>query len=306
MPAHDHGDHSHDHSHSHSHASAGRQLGIALGITLVLLLGEAVGGWLANSLALLADAGHVLTDGAALGLALFVTWLARQPGKPEKTFGYLRWEILAALFNAATLLVISAWIVVEAAMRFRHPEPIQDGLMFWVALAGLAGNAISARVLHGSHSHNMNVRAAYLHVMGDLLASVGVVVAALLVRYFGWTAADPIASVVTTLFIVHGAWRLLRESVDVLLEATPKHIVLDDVRQCIGGIKDVEGVHDLHVWTVTSGMVALSAHAIVSKHERHQGVLEEAVGRLRSMGINHVTLQLECSDMTPHEQHFHP
>jgi cobalt-zinc-cadmium efflux system protein len=152
----------------------------------------------------------------------------------------------------------------------------------------------------------MNVRAAYLHVMGDLLASVGVVVAALLVRFFGWTAADPIASIVTTLFIVHGAWRLLRESVDVLLEATPKHIVLDDVRNCIAKISDVEGVHDLHVWTVTSGMVALSAHAIVSKHERHQGVLEEAVTRLKSMGINHVTLQLECSDMTSHEQHFHP
>src|SRR6185503_5358673 len=219
MPSHDHHDHSHPHSHSDSEG-AGRQLGIALGITLVLLLGEAVGGWVANSLALLADAGHVLTDGAALGLALFVTWLARQPGKPEKTYGYLRWEILAALFNAATLLVISAWIVVEAVMRFRDPEPIQGGLMFWVAVIGLIGNAISARVLHGSHTHNMNVRAAYLHVMGDLLASVGVVIAALFVQFLGWTAADPIASILTTLFIVHGAWRLLRESVDVLLEAT--------------------------------------------------------------------------------------
>ena len=302
---HDHGD-SHSHAHSHSHSNAGRPLGIALAITSVLLLGEAIGGWIANSLALLADAGHVLTDGAALGLALFVTWLARQPGKPEKTFGYLRWEILAALFNALTLLLISVWIVVEAVMRFRHPEEIQGGLMFWVAVAGLIGNAISARVLHGSHTHNMNVHAAYLHVMGDLLASVGVVVAALLVRFFGWTAADPIASIVTTLFIVHGAWRLLRESVDVLLEAAPKHIALDDVRKCLAGIRDVEGVHDLHVWTVTSGMVALSAHAIVSKHERHQDVLEEAVDRLRSMGINHVTLQLECADMTAREQHLHP
>jgi cobalt-zinc-cadmium efflux system protein len=302
---HDH--HHHDHSHGHSASEgAGRSLGIALAITSVLLLGEAIGGWIANSLALLADAGHVLTDGVALALALFVTWLARQPGKPEKTYGYLRWEILAALFNAGTLLVISGWIVVEAVMRFRTPEPIQGGLMFWVALVGLIGNAISARVLHGSHTRNMNVHAAYLHVMGDLLASVGVVIAALLVRFFGWTAADPIASILTTLFIVHGAWRLLRESVDVLLEAAPRHIVLDDVRQCLSGIRDVEGVHDLHVWTVTSGMVALSAHAIVSKHERHQGVLEEAMDRLRSMGINHVTLQLECADMTAREQHLHP
>jgi len=305
MPSHDHHDHPHPHPHSHGEGP-GRSLGIALGITSALLLGEAIGGWVSNSLALLADAGHMLTDVAALGLALFVTWLARQPGNPEKTYGYLRWEILAALFNAATLLVISAWIVVEAVIRFRNPEPIMGGLMFWVALAGVLGNALAARVLHGSHTHNMNVRAAYLHVMGDLLASAGVLVAALFVRYLGWTAADPVASIVTTLFIVHGAWRLLRESVDVLLEATPKHIVLDDVRKCIVGITDVEGVHDLHVWTVTSGMVALSAHAIVSKHERHQGVLEEAVTRLKSMGINHVTLQLECSDMTPHEQHFHP
>src|SRR5690349_18512451 len=142
MPSHDHTHgHSHPHPHSHSHGNAGRQLGIALGITSVLLLGEAVGGWVSNSLALLADAGHVLTDGAALALALFVTWLARQPGKPEKTFGYLRWEILAALFNAAMLLVISGWIVVEAIVRFRTPEPVQGGMMFWVSIVGLIGNA---------------------------------------------------------------------------------------------------------------------------------------------------------------------
>src|SRR3954464_13948121 len=172
MPSHDHDHHDHhDHAHSHAHSGPGRSLGIALGITTALLLGEAIGGWVSNSLALLADAGHMLTDVAALGLALFVTWLARQPGNPKKTYGYLRWEILAALFNAATLLVISAWIVVEAVIRFRNPEPIQGGLMFWVALAGVVGNALAARVLHGSHTHNMNVRAAYLHVMGDLLAS---------------------------------------------------------------------------------------------------------------------------------------
>jgi cobalt-zinc-cadmium efflux system protein len=306
MPSHDHDHHGHSHPHPHDHAGAGRPLSIALAITLVLLFGEAIGGWIANSLALLADAGHVLTDGAALMLALFVNWLARQPGKAEKTFGYLRWEILAALFNATTLLLISAWIVVEAVVRFRHPEPIAGGLMFWVAVAGLVGNAISARILHGSHTHNLNVRAAYLHVMGDLLASVGVVIAALLVRFLGWTVADPIASILTTLFIVHGAWRLLRESVDVLLEAAPKHIVLDDVRQCIAGIRNVEGVHDLHVWTVTSGMVALSAHAIVRDGNHHQGVLEEAVDRLRQMGINHVTLQLECADMADRERHLHP
>src|SRR4051812_12229166 len=233
MTSHDHGhDHGHDHSHPHSHAhgagdAVGRQLGVSLAITIVMLVGMVIGGLISNSLALLADAGHVLTDAAALLLALFVTWLARQPGKPEKTFGYLRWEILAALFNAATLLLISVWIVIEALMRFKHPEPVVGGLMFWVALGGLAGNLVAAKVLHGSHTHNLNVRAAYLHILGDLLASVGTVVAALFVRYLGWTAADPVASIVTTLFIVHGAWKLLRESVDVLLEAAPSHISLD-------------------------------------------------------------------------------
>src|SRR5690349_18780661 len=147
MPSHDH-HHHHDHDHSHAHAHGvgeaqgpGRSLAIALAITVVLMAGESIGGWISNSLALLADAGHVLTDGAALALALFVTWLARQPGKPDKTYGYLRWEILAALFNAATLLVISAWIVVEAVVRFRNPEPIQGGMMFWVSIVGLIGNA---------------------------------------------------------------------------------------------------------------------------------------------------------------------
>src|SRR3954462_3098286 len=154
---HDHASHSHDHDHRGPAVS--RPLSIALGITVLLLLGEAIGGWVANSLALLADAGHVLTDAAALLLALFVTWLARQPAKPEKTFGYLRWEILAALFNAATLLAISVWIVIEALMRFRNPEPVAGGLMFWVALAGLAGNLVAAKVLHATHTHNLNVRA---------------------------------------------------------------------------------------------------------------------------------------------------
>lgn len=278
---------------------------VALGITLVLLIGEGVGGWLANSLALLADAGHVLTDAAALILSLFVTWLARQPGKEGKTYGYLRWEILAALINATTLLLISAWIVVEAVMRFRHPEPIAGTMMLWVAVAGLIANAVAVKVLHGSHGHNLNVRAAYLHLLGDFLASGGTVVAALVVKYFAWPAADPVASLVTTLLIVVGAWRLLRESVDVLLEHAPKHISMDVVRTSITAIDGVESVHDLHVWTVTSGVVAMSGHVIVREPEKHQGVLEQSIEVLRKAGIDHVTLQLErsiindCDDLHP-------
>jgi cobalt-zinc-cadmium efflux system protein len=306
--------HDHDHARDHRHGAprigadrhVRRPLAIALAITVVLLVGEAIGGWLANSLALLADAGHVLTDAGALGLALFITWLARQPGRPEKTYGYLRWEILAALFNGATLLLISGWIVVEAVMRFRNPEPVAGTLMLWVSVIGLIGNAIAAKVLHGSHTHNLNVRAAYLHVVGDLLASVGTVIAAIVVTVTGWQGADPAASLLTTLLIVIGAWRLLRESVDVLLEAAPKHIALDAVRGCLSGIEGVEEVHDLHVWTVTSGVVALSAHAIVRDAARHQAVLEQALDNLQHMGINHVTLQLEREAMNDRERHLHP
>jgi len=306
---------SRDHTHAHDHlrgrrASADprltRSLTIALGITLVLLLGEGIGGWLANSLSLLADAGHVLTDAAALGLSLFVTWLARQPGTSGKTYGYLRWEILAALFNAATLLLISGWIVVEAVMRFRHPEPVVGTLMLSVAVAGLVGNAVAASVLHGSHTHNLNVRAAYLHVWGDLLASAGTVVAAIVVKYVGWVGADPAASLFTTLLIVVGAWRLLRESVDVLLEAAPPHIAIDEVRGCITGVDGAESVHDLHVWTLTSGVVAMSAHVIVREPDRHQDVLERSLERLQHMGIHHVTLQLERSKIDDCELHLHP
>jgi cobalt-zinc-cadmium efflux system protein len=295
---HDHG-HAHDHSRGHraDHPHVARSLKIALAITILLLVGEGVGGWLAHSLALLADAGHVLTDGAAIGLSLFVAWLARQPGKEGKTYGYLRWEILAALFNAATLLIISGWIVIEAILRFRHPEPVHGTMMLWVAIAGLVANAIAVKVLHGTHNHSLNVRAAYLHVLGDLLAAVGTVVAALIIRYVGWLGADPAASLLTTLLIVVGAWRLLRESIDVLLEAAPSHISLDDIRTTIGGVDGVESVHDLHVWTVTSGVVALSAHVIVREYERHQDVLEQTLDVLQRKGIHHATLQLERSEM---------
>ncbi|MGH7671117.1 MAG: cation diffusion facilitator family transporter, partial [Gemmatimonadaceae bacterium] len=226
-------DHSHDHGsggHGHSHAHAGgaaaaahsaRALRLALTLTLLLLVGEAVGGWLSNSLALMADAGHVLTDAGALSLSLFVAWFCRQPGNEEKTFGYLRWEILAALVNGATLLGISAWIMVEAVMRLRTPEPVHGDLMLVVAAAGLVVNAGAAFVLHPAHDENLNVRGAYLHVLGDLLASVGTVVAAVVIRWTGWLPADSLASVFTTLLIMRGAWSLLRESVDVLLEGAP-------------------------------------------------------------------------------------
>jgi len=300
---HQHGTHGH---HGHSHAVSTRALTWSLVLTLVILVAESVGGILSNSLALLADAGHVLTDAGALGLSLFVAWLARQPGSTAKTFGYLRWEILAALINGATLLLISGWIVVEAVMRFRHPEQVAGGLMLGVAVLGLVVNGVAVSLLHGVRDGSLNVRGAYLHVLGDMLASGGTVVAALVIRFSGWLHADPIASLVTTVLIVVGAWTLVRESVDVLLEAAPAHIALDTVRKRLEAIPFVESIHDLHVWTVTSGMVALSVHAIVRDSRNHQGVLEQAHDVCLDMGIQHSTIQLECEEMADRELHLHP
>jgi cobalt-zinc-cadmium efflux system protein len=270
------------------------------------MVAEVVGGLLSNSLALLADAGHMLTDAGALGLSLFVAWMCRQPSRPEKTYGYWRWEILAALLNGATLLLISFWIVWEAIRRFSHPEPVAGGLMLVFASVGLVVNVIAVYILHGVNGESLNVRGAYLHVLGDLLASGGTIVAAVLVRTTGWIISDPIASLLSTVLIVGSAWRLVREAVDVLLEAAPPHIALEAVRSRLQSIPGVESVHDLHVWTVTSGVVAMSVHAIVRQPDHHQDVLERAHDLLQEMGIQHVTVQLERHEMYERELHLHP
>src|SRR5688572_30405436 len=310
MHHHQHDQHDHAHSHAHAHADvrerSTRALRAALALTLAVLVAELVGGWISNSLALLADAGHVLTDAGALALSLFVAWFSRQPPNPEKTYGYLRWEILAALINGATLLGISTWIVIEAIVRLRAPEPVGGVLMLVVAAAGLVANAVAALMLHPVKKDSLNVRGAYLHVLGDLLASVATIVAAAVIWLTGWLHADPIASLLTTALIVRGAWSLVRESVDVLLESTPSHIALGSVRAALEGIPGVESVHDLHVWTVTSGVVAMSAHAIVREPEKHQEVLECAHDKLGQMGIHHVTVQIERREMFEREQHLHP
>ena len=280
-------------------------LRLALILTAVLLVVEVVGGVLSNSIALLADAGHMLTDVAALGLALFVAWFSRQPGTPEKTFGYLRWEILAAFINGSTLLLISAWILWEAVTRIGTPEPVRGGLMLGVATVGLIVNVIAARVLVGSSSSNLNARGAYLHILGDLLASVGTIVAAILIRFTGWLMADPIASILTTVLIMTGAWRLVRESIEILLESTPAHIPLTAVRSQLEAIPGIESVHDLHVWAVTPAVIAMSAHCIVREPDRQQHVLEHIHDAMRLFGIQHVTIQLERDDMHDRERHLH-
>jgi cobalt-zinc-cadmium efflux system protein len=269
---------------------------LVFGLTAGFMVVEAIGGWISGSLALLADAGHMLTDVGALGLTLLTAWIARRPASARKTYGYLRWEILAALVNGATLFGLAAWVVIEAIGRIGNPHPIRGGLFFGVALTGLVVNLIALSVLHGAHRDHLNTRGAYLHILGDLLGSVGAVIAALLVIQTGWTLADPIISVLLSLLILAGAWRLVRESIDVLLEAVPSHVSMDEVAQQMQAVPGVTDVHDLHVWTVASGMVAMSGHALVPDLADHPDVLAEIRKAVAQLGISHVTIQLESRD----------
>jgi cobalt-zinc-cadmium efflux system protein len=272
------------------------RLRAVLVITALFMVIEFIAGWVSGALALVADAGHMLTDVGALGLSLFTAVLARRPADPRRTFGYLRWEILAALVNGALLFGLAAWVVVEAMGRIRHPEPIRIGIFLVVAAAGLVVNLASLGMLHGARHGSLNVRGAYLHVLGDALGSVGALGAAVVIRLTGWTVADPIASILLSVLILIGAWRLLRESTDILLEVVPAHISLEVVKGRMLGVDGVRAVHDLHVWTVTSGVVAMSGHAVVPNLTVHPEALAELRRALAGLGIGHATIQLEVED----------
>jgi cobalt-zinc-cadmium efflux system protein len=274
-----------------------RRLTIALVLTSAYLVAEVIGGLLTNSLALLADAGHMLTDVAALGLALFAVWLVERPASPQRTYGYLRAEILAALINGAALLAVCGWIVIEAVRRLQSPPEILGAGMFAVASGGLVVNLLVMRVLHGAHSENLNLRAAWLHVLGDALGSVAVIVGALLVWGFGWSWADPVASIAVALLIVVSAWGLVAEATSVLMESAPRGLDVDEVRSAILATPGVAGLHDLHIWSITTGLVCLSVH-VVAQADLPRGVL---LRRLRPMlherfGIVHTTIQVEPDD----------
>jgi cobalt-zinc-cadmium efflux system protein len=292
------------HTHEHDEAQERvdrRPLVIALGITAAFLVAEVTGGLLTNSLALLADAGHMATDVAALALSLFAIWLARRPATPERSFGFARAEVLAAVVNAATLVVISMFIFWEAFRRLGAPPEVESGPMLLVAIAGLGANAASGWVLMrgGGHRENLNVRGAFLHVVGDMLGSIGAIVAALVMLATGWYLADPLLSAGIGALILWSSWTLLRESVDVLLEATPKGVEPAAVRAGMARVDGVAGVHDLHIWTVTSGLVAMSAHVEVTGERDWQDVLVDLTGLLGArFGIAHVTLQPEEPDAT--------
>jgi cobalt-zinc-cadmium efflux system protein len=293
-------DHVHDAGagHDHTHDAGPARLRVVLALTAGFMVAEIVGGWLSNSLALLADAGHMFTDAGAIALSLFAIHFARRPANDDKTFGYYRLEILAALVNGAALLVIAGFIIVEAWRRFQAPEPIAGGLMLAVASLGLVVNLVAAWLLHGAAHESLNVRGAYLHVLGDLLGSVGAIAAAIVVLTTGWWPADPIISVLVALLILRSAWTLVRESVDVLLEAVPSHIDVAAVRQAMLELPAVRDVHDLHVWTLTSRWVALSAHAVVADPADNQDVLDAIRDCMeRRFGIRHVTIQIEREDL---------
>jgi len=270
-----------------------RRLTLALGITTIVMLVELVGGALAGSLALLADAAHMLADVAALGLALVAAWFAQRPATPERSFGYLRLEILAALVNGAVLFAIAIGIGVEAWRRVNAPAAVNAGLLLGVAAIGFVANLAAAVVLHRGHQHSLNQKGAYLHVLGDLLGSVGALVAGGIILGSGWLLADPLISVLIGLLVLASAWRLVKESTDVLLEAAPRHIALSDVHDRIASVPGVESVHDLHLWTVTSGVVAMSGHLVVKNPSDNQPILEAVQLRMRALGIQHVTVQVE-------------
>jgi cobalt-zinc-cadmium efflux system protein len=262
------------------------------------MFAEAVGGWLTNSLALIADAGHMLTDVAALTLTLFAIWFASRPATSKKTYGYYRLEILAAFVNGIALVLLSLWIIYEGVQRWQDPPEIAGTALTIIAIGGLIVNIIAAYLLHSDHKHDLNMRGAFLHVVGDLLGSVAAIIAGVLIWSMGWVWADALGSIVISAIIIFSAWRLILESVNVLLEGTPRHINLAAVESTILETAGVGGVHDLHVWTISSGIDALSAHISHDDSVGHSELLGIIRNKLHDrFGIDHRTIQMETLDL---------
>jgi cobalt-zinc-cadmium efflux system protein len=302
--------HEHDHEHTHGHgarrslASGRKDLLIALSITLLMLVAEVIGGLLANSLALLSDAGHMLTDNLALLLSFFAMTFASLPATERKTYGFYRLEILAAFVNGVVLVLISIFILYHAYLRMVDPQPVQGMLMLAIAIVGLIANIVGAFFLHKHSKTSLNVRGAYLHIIGDALSSVGVVIGGVIIFFTGWYLIDPILSVMISLVIIYGAWSLVKESVNILLESAPAHLDIDHIATEIAKIKGVREAYHIHLWTITSGVYALSAHVIID--DQLVSISKEVLDEIRSLlskkfNIFHSTFQLECKkcDMNP-------
>jgi len=294
----------HNHRH-HSASNSWRRLSLVLFLTALYMVAEAVGAIWTGSLALLADAGHMLTDVAALILALIAVWFASRPATSKKTFGYYRLEIIAALVNGVALVVMSLLIFYGAYERWIEPPVVRSGPMMVVAAGGLAVNLICAWILHGRHEIDLNIRGAWMHVMGDALGSVAALLAGACMALFGWYQADAVFSVVIGLLIIWGSIRLIRESTNVLLEGTPAHINLTAVEDAILATDGVANVHDLHVWTITSGRDALSAHVIHARSISQPDLLRELRAKLHDrFGVDHLTIQMETPDSEDETFHF--
>ncbi len=284
----------HAHAHDHSRERTKRALGLTLVLTSAFLVAEVIGGLLTGSLALLADAGHMLSDSVSLGLALFAVWLAQRPATPQRTFGLKRAEILAALANGVTLVAISIWIFVEAIRRLEDPGEVLGGWMLVVAIIGLFVNAAAIAVLHRGGDSSLNVKAATRHVIADFLGSIGVIVAALIIVITGWEYADPIVSLLIAVLILASSWTILRDTTQILLEGAPPGIDVSEVGREMASVPGVVEVHDLHVWMITSGFPALAAHVLVAEDDDcHLKRLEVAEMLHARFGIDHATLQMD-------------
>jgi cobalt-zinc-cadmium efflux system protein len=294
------------HVHPHRHTSdSGRRLTWVLILTAGYMVAEMLGGWWTGSLALLADAGHMFTDVAALALALAAVWFGSRPATPSKTFGYYRLEIIAALVNGVALVVMSLLIFYGAYERWLSPPVVRSGPMMLIASGGLVVNLVCAWILHGHNEVDLNMRGVWLHVVGDALGSVAAIVAGALMTLFGWYTADPVFSVLIGLLIIWSSARLIKESTNVLLEGTPSHINLAAVEEAILNTMGVDDVHDLHVWTITSGREALSAHVIHGYSVSQPDLLKELRTKLHDrFGVDHLTIQMETPDFEDETFHF--
>ncbi|HET7645758.1 MAG TPA: cation diffusion facilitator family transporter [Candidatus Limnocylindria bacterium] len=293
---------------SGSAAAAGtRRLTTVLVLVIGFLAVEVVAAIVTGSLALLADAGHMLTDAAGIGLALLAIWFARRPATPERSFGYYRVEVFAAIANAFILIAVAAYILYEAIKRLSSPPDVVAVPMLLVAIAGLVVNLVSMRLLHAGAQTSLNLRGAYLEVLGDLLGSVAVIVAGVVILATGWYPIDPIASVAIAALILPRTWSLLREAIDVLLQATPRGVDLDEVRAHITRAEGVLDAHDLHAWTLTSGIHVVSAHVVISPDADPARVLDELCACLADdFDFEHSTIQLETADRQRLEHAPHP
>lgn len=293
--------HSHEHSHGHgghSHHSHGNTKGLAVAIcmTTAILFLEFFGGILTNSLTLLSDSGHMLSDVASMALSLAAMRFAAKPASPDKTYGFYRFEILAALFNGVALFIIAATIVWKAYQRFIDPPAVASGSMILIAFIGLIANLLSAWVLlrKSDVKDNLNVRSAYLHIMGDALGSVGAIAAGAVMYFFSWYIADPIISVAVALLILRSGWGVLKHAVHILMEGTPLSIDSREVKETLLGIEGVLDVHDFHLWTITSGLDTLTCHLLIEHNKDPQTVLQEAIRLVEEVySVHHVTIQVE-------------